>query len=141
MSSILSASIKPRSNTVYSWFRSGKIKQNEGGIGGPVLKGKYLVYSSQSSLRTKGKFKKGYKQGKWTSWYPNGMVEKKYHFSHGWLVGKRLEYSDEGNLLEKGAFKKGRPVGRHMAYEEGKLKSVQRFRKGELKYTKTLADD
>ncbi len=133
--------IKPKQNTIYTWFRSGKIEHNVGGIGGPILRGTYLVYSSQSSLRTKGKFRRGYKKGKWTSWYPNGMVEKKYNFSRGWLEGRREEYSEEGRLIAKGAFKKGKPVGKHVNYDQGKARLVQKFKKGELKHTKILGNE
>lgn len=86
-----------------------------------VRRGPYALYED-GTLKQEGNYKRGYKVGEWTSYYPNKQVSEKSTFVWGKLHGNSKKYWDNGQLKEDVSYGNGKKIGeRKMYYKDGKL--------------------
>jgi antitoxin component YwqK of YwqJK toxin-antitoxin module len=84
----------------YYWFKSQKVLVTQGGSSGSLLDGLYESFYKNNQLAEKGLFKKGLKEGVWTSWNPKGVLIHQEKWSKGRQVGKQVYYSENG-IIQK----------------------------------------
>ncbi|MGV3610302.1 MAG: toxin-antitoxin system YwqK family antitoxin [Fluviicola sp.] len=84
----------------YYWFKSQKILVTQGGSSGSLLDGLYESFYKNNQLSEKGLFKKGLKEGVWTSWNPKGVLIHQENWSRGRQIGKQIYYNETG-LIQK----------------------------------------
>ncbi len=131
----------------YYWYTSNKIIHTRGGYEGKVLNGSYTSFYISGNLKEKGSYKNGMKHGEWTSWFENGNIREIILWKNGLKQGSVKSFDEQGNLLLVSQFKKGLLNGQQLIYEDNKLSSKKKFRRGQeiippvKKETKTNKDN
>ncbi len=80
----------------YYYANHRELGMIQGGYLGKLVDGEYLIYIDQTQLIEKGQFHKGLKDGKWITWYDNGVIHYITKWHKGRLRRKRIEYSEIG---------------------------------------------
>jgi hypothetical protein len=75
--------VKPDPKKIYYWFNKDTILTSIGNFGGRVLDGAFKSYYPGKNLKESGLFRFGLKDGEWTSWYPDGSLERVVHWKKG----------------------------------------------------------
>jgi hypothetical protein len=132
--------INAESHLDYYWYASNKIFHTQGGCDGKILNGSFASFYLSNNLKEKGNFKKGLKDKDWIEWFENGMIKTTAAWKSGKLHGTQLIYNEKGELLSKSNFKKGELHRFKYTYEEGKLKTKQKYRHGKEIIKKKNAD-
>lgn len=115
----------------FYWYKGGRIHQSQGTYEGKRLHGPYSELNKDMSLRTKGTFKHGLKDGAWQTWYPNGYRQSNLTWKNGRLHGPYSLYADSGLLKEKGMYRKGLLHGELRVIEKDSL-VLKRYKLGKL---------
>ncbi|WP_353780195.1 hypothetical protein [Winogradskyella sp. 3972H.M.0a.05] len=89
----------------YFWFKSGKINNSYGSVGGQVLHDTYSKYYRSNQLAEQGGFDMGLKHGTWKSWFENGRLKTILNWKGGLLHGDYASFDTNGKLIESGTFK------------------------------------
>jgi len=87
--------IKPNPMLTYYWHKNRTIRSNQGGVGGDLLEGSYMVFDNNDNLIEQGYFHKGLKYGEWIKWNNKGELIYIKKYKKGQLHGKSIEYTDE----------------------------------------------
>ena len=88
-------------------------------------------YFGNGTLKKKGYYQFGYKQGKWKSYYSNGNLKKKENFNKDKLDGEMIKWYHNGKKKEKGIFRNGKREGIFFSWkEDGSLHSKRSFVNG-----------
>ena len=109
-------SIKTDKHRTYYWFAFNSINSTMGGYSGKVLDGSYSCFYLSNTLKEKGVFKKGLKNGEWRSWNENGALKEIINYKHGIKCGLNEIYSNEGKLLFKKEYKDDLLNGKYRRY-------------------------
>ncbi len=95
--------------------------------------GQYQEWYSNNAVYVLGKYRKGFRHGKWTYFDPQGRIDSTLRYKNGKLNGKYSHDSDDGIRLVSGQFRKGR---KHKAWKwrgkDGLTDSVRTFSSGKL---------
>jgi hypothetical protein len=75
--------VKPDPKKIYYWFNKDTILTTMGNFGGRVLDGAFKSYYPGKSLKESGLFRFGLKDGEWTSWFPDGSLERVVYWKKG----------------------------------------------------------
>ena len=75
-----------------------------------VRKGPYAFYENENIIE-EGEYDKGYKNGVWKRYYPNGKISKVQNYWFGKKVGQYHAYWENGNLKVAGKFSNDKKVG------------------------------
>src|SRR6218665_1209092 len=60
----------------YYWYYSNRIMHTQGGCEGKLLNGQFTSFYISNSLKEKGTFKQGLRNGEWICWFDNGMISE-----------------------------------------------------------------
>lgn len=123
--------IKVHTLTNYYWYHNNHISTNQGGYSGKLLDGTYQVTSLKGHLITKGKFKKGKKQGLWKKWDEKGALLSIYQWKNGVKNGTYKHYKD-GQLIALGSYKNNKQHGKYQQFNQGKVIEKGYYKKGLL---------
>ncbi|MEM9328536.1 MAG: hypothetical protein AAGA85_22915 [Bacteroidota bacterium] len=91
----------------YYWFQQRRIYSSMGNYAGNLLDREYLEYFPDGSLKTKGRFDLGLKEGKWYQWHRNGKLSSTMSFTQGRRDGDFAQYDPKGRVLQRGSFDEG----------------------------------
>ncbi len=97
--------IVPEKSCDYYWFNSNQIFKTRGDYFGRLLDGQFHVLDLKGRMIEKGVFEKGLKQGRWTTWYPNGMYQMVCVYKDGRRNGPCMMYDTAGILRKQLHFK------------------------------------
>ena len=82
--------------------------------------GLFINYYANSQIKkTKGNFKDGKKDGKWTNWYEDGQKQCEVNYKDGKLDGKWIEWDESGRKQSEVNYKDGKVL------LENKLKEIE----------------
>ncbi len=95
----------------YTWFKSNKIYQSQGGYSGQLLHGKYEEFLDKKMVK-KGYYDNGRKIGEWRSWNLNGDLRNMVTYKNGLLNGDYKIFEPAGELKEYGSLKDGQRHGK-----------------------------
>lgn len=95
----------------YFWTKNRSIQETRGDFGGQLLHGTYEAFNSDGSLKEKGVFKYGLRDGIWKTWDPDQLIESEYQYSKGKKNGPFREY-EAGNLMRSGTYVKDQYNGK-----------------------------
>ena len=125
-----SKDVKPNENLTYNWYSSNKLLETKGGFDGKLLHGYYKCFYLSDNLKESGEFDYGVKTGKWTSWYPNGVIREVITWKKGFKNGPYRLYNETGELVAEGHFKDDRLDGHFKTYMNGRLENKKKYRDG-----------
>jgi hypothetical protein len=114
----------------YYWYASNKIYHTQGGFDGKILHGQFVSFYLSNNLKEKGIFKKGLKNGSWISWFENGKINEMTSWKRGLANGTFRTFNDAGNLISEAKYRNGKLHGSRKEYENGKLKTERKFKRG-----------
>lgn len=104
--------VKAKPGRTYYWFKGGAIHTSENGISGEPIHDLFEKFYLTNQLAEKGYFKYGLKNGKWQTWYENGVLSSETDWSNGQEDGKFRKFSESGQLLEYGKYNSGKKDGK-----------------------------
>lgn len=109
------------------YYRNGNIK-NIYAISGKNRHGKYSGFHKNGNLAVSGKYKSGYRQGKWVWSSPTGLKDSLRSYENGRLNGDWQNHSN-GKLILSRLYKHGRMNGKYREYyADGQLKTKGSYR-------------
>jgi len=129
------------------------IEENVGSYsnGNPIKKEYYLQkgnskelvreiqYYNDGTIKQKGNFKNGVKNGKWTHYYQNGYIWSEGYFDNGLREGMSIVYFNNGNKQYEGSYSSGKPDGKWSFYNEnGEKLKVVLYKNGKIISTENL---
>lgn len=117
----------------YTWYGNGELHVSEGGASGYLLNGLFTKSYISGAIAEQGEFKKGLKQGTWTTWYLSGKKNTVSNWKEGILSGSVAVFSETGNLISKGKYNKGKKQG---VWVDFITKDTLRYKLGEIKNEK-----
>lgn len=79
--------IKLQENLFYAWFAGQNLHYTKGATGGKPLHGPYIEYFPNGSLKTKGAYRLGLRNGIWEKWNEQGNREGACR----WRLGVELD--------------------------------------------------
>ena len=85
---------KPEKGVYYYWYRNGHIHFNSGNYSGNLLHGEFEKFSYPGSLKEKGHFKLGTKDGRWLFWTSRGEIFKEELWKRGFLKSRTILQND-----------------------------------------------
>ncbi len=85
---------RPDKGVYYYWYRNGHINFNSGNYSGNLLHGEFEKFSYSGSLKEKGNFKLGTKDGRWLFWNGRGETVKEELWERGFLKSRRTRQND-----------------------------------------------
>ena len=118
--------------TIKSTANSGFSKNRK--ITESVLHGKFVAYDQKDFQKSEeGTYKLGEKEGKWTAFYPGGILPAVVSsYKLGKLDGVLIEYGRKGEKMSETTFKNGVKDGPLKIYNrEGKVKLTKMFSNGQ----------
>ncbi|MEZ5199164.1 MAG: hypothetical protein R2764_23115 [Bacteroidales bacterium] len=115
---------------IYYWYKENKINNTQGGIGGKTLHGNYSVFYNSGTLKEKGQFIFGLKNGKWKKWYNNGNLYEVGSWEKGQKTGSWIQYDSEGRLAKVANYKDGELDGDYIEYSNGEISEKKKFNEG-----------
>lgn len=127
---------KTNGQVIYYWYRNGHIQSNTGNYSGSLLHGDFEKFSYSGSLREKGSFRFGTKDGGWQYWDNGGKIQKEEHWKEGFLKYRRTRQNDtlviseffrDNSLHKKIAAIPGDSVISKQKYRNGKPVTNRRF--------------
>ena len=128
--------IKPLKNREYYWYRAGAVNHTRSNYAGKLLDGVYTRFYEDHSLREKGDFKKGIKNGIWYHWHPDGKISKKETFnSNGSLHGYYAVLDEKGDLIYRGHYRNGLKQGMWVDYT---AEDTLYYKRGMIKDSKAV---
>lgn len=120
----------PSDSKYYTWYGTENIHITEGAFSGKLLHGSYLELYPNRTLKLKGGYNKGLKNGKWQSWYQSGESESVISWKDGLKNGEFRYYDDKGKLREEGYYKSDMKDGQFSTFlPDGKIRQAI-FRQG-----------
>ena len=117
----------PKSNRLYYWYLSREVHQSIGGYYGHLLDGSFTRLTTDNTLLEKGAFKKGLKNGRWSSWYHSGVLKHNNVWKKGIRSGQYTAYDSLGKPEMIGRYKNGLKTGK---WVYPKLGDTILFKKG-----------
>ena len=85
---------RPNKGVCYYWYRNGHIHFNTGNYSGNLLHGGFEKFSYSGSLKEKGNFKLGTKDGRWLFWNGRGETIKEELWEKGFLKFRSTRQND-----------------------------------------------
>jgi len=119
---------KTNGQVIYYWYRNGHIQYNTGNYSGSLLHGDFEKFSYSGSLREKGSFRFGTKEGGWQYWDNSGKIQKEEHWKEGFLKYRRTRQND--TLVISGFFRSNILHKEITAVPGGQVISKQKYRDG-----------
>lgn len=86
--------LRTHKQVFYYWYRNGHINFNSGNYSGNLLHGQFEKFSYSGSLKEKGSFKLGTKDGNWQYWNNQGEIQKEERWKKGFLKCRRSWQND-----------------------------------------------
>lgn len=114
----------------YTWFAGGQLHQTQGNYKDRLLDGTYTDSYANKQLAQKGTYKKGLQRGNWSKWREDGTLSFYSHYKKGQLNHYQISYDSVGFPAKRIHYRKGIKQGLEQNYEEGKWKSVGRYKNG-----------
>jgi hypothetical protein len=114
----------------YHWYAFNKVIETKGGYDGKLLHGEYSSFYLNSNLKEKGQFRKGLKHGKWISWYDNGSIKDITMWKNGEKNGIYRSFTSNGEPVLEARFADDKIHGKVTSFENGKILSIRKYRKG-----------
>lgn len=109
-----------------NYYPDGTIKAKGSFVNG-LKDGKWVFYYPDGKKEQEGKFKENILYGPWVWYYQNGQIKKTENFNRkGLLEGELVEYDSLGNELSKGEYYNGVQEG-DWFYQVGDFKEVGSF--------------
>jgi antitoxin component YwqK of YwqJK toxin-antitoxin module len=90
------------------------------------LDGLYESYNN-GRLDSKGSYKKGKPDGKWSYYHPHGAPMRQCSFKEGRLSGKSSIYDERGRIIEVSNYKNNKLHGTYISYDEKTGKELMRM--------------
>lgn len=115
--------ITPKESSIYFCFKNSRILQIQGDYVGVLLSGDFTLFCNDLII-TKGKFRKGLKDGIWIEWWPSGFIKESITWKNGVINGRFIKYDATGLHLVSGSYKNGQYDGEII---RGKNKDVIRY--------------
>lgn len=116
-------------NKYYYWFKAQKVLSTQGGASGLLLNGLFETFYENKQLNSKGKFRKGLKNGEWIYWRTDGSIERLEHWKNGTKYGKELIYDEKGVLTEAIDYK-CQSYTKTTFDKDGVILSTKKYKKG-----------
>ncbi len=89
------------------------------------------VYSNSGQYHSKGKIKKGKRDGKQTWWFENGQNKQEKNYKDGKLNGKWIKWYENGQIKAEVNFKDGKKDGKLTEwYANGQKKFKGNYKDG-----------
>lgn len=92
----------------------------------PIRDGKSTVYYKNNTKKIEGYYKKGKKEGEFTSWRIDGSLESKITYRNNLKNGQAMTYDEKNKLIEEAT------------YRSDKLDGTQKFFNAEGVVTKKI---
>lgn len=109
-----------------NYYPDGTIK-SKGSFNNGLKDGKWIYYYPDGKKEQEGKFKENVLNGSWVWYYSNGQIKKTEQFNRkGLLEGELIEYDSLGNEITKGEYYNGLQEGSWF-YHVGDFKEVGSF--------------
>ena len=87
--------------------------------------GLFINYYANSQIKkTKGNFKDGKKDGKWTNWYEDGQKQCEVNYKDGKLDGKWIEWDESGRKQSEVNYKDGKEEIENKGNQTVKLSDI-----------------
>lgn len=109
-----------------NYYEDGSIK-SKGNYAAGLKDGKWTYFFRNGKKEQEGVIKKNVLNGQWTWFYQNGQVKKTEYFNaQGNLEGEQVEYDSLGNELSRGEYYNGLKEGGWF-YQVGDFKETGKF--------------
>ncbi|NLF42087.1 MAG: toxin-antitoxin system YwqK family antitoxin [Bacteroidales bacterium] len=79
---------------------------------------KETIYFKSGKKHMEGNYKNNKREGKWTSWYDNGVIWSEGYYKDGLGHGERKAYYPNGKLRFQGMMENDKEVGVWQYYDE-----------------------
>lgn len=112
----------------YYWIKNRVVHVTSGDFGGHLLHGAYQHYYKDGSLKEKGEFRNGLKEGSWKLWGTDQFLASEYTFSKGQKSGPFKEFK-EGNLVKSGNYQAGEFNGKLILHTDPDIAALV-YKKG-----------
>ena len=99
--------VKINDETLYYWYKAGRIHQSRGGLAGDVLHGNYVEYFENGNIKIQGVFFLGTKDETWKEWYSNGELKTIQNWKKGVLHGESKMFGLNGKVSSLKKYKNG----------------------------------
>ena len=128
--------LRTHKGVFYYWYRNGHINFNSGNYSGNLLHGQFEKFSYSGSLKEKGSFKLGTKDGNWQYWNNKGEIQKEERWEKGFLKCRR---SWQNDTVTTELFRNNKLIAKAITGANDKIISMERFRKGTLVPAKKIS--
>jgi len=116
------------------WSEKGSVEKIETYGADGSLHGPFESYNN-GRLESKGSYKKGKPDGKWSYFHPHGAPMRDCTYKEGKLNGKSVIYDARGRIIEESNYKSNKLDGTYISYDEktGKEKIRIEYENGKAK--------
>ncbi len=91
------------------------------------------AYTNSGQYHSKGKIKKGKKDGEWIWWHENGQIKDEANFKDDKKDGKLTEWYENGQKWSEGNYKDGKAHGKLTEwYANGQKESERNYKDGKM---------
>lgn len=133
--------IKTKSYLYYYWYDRQKINVTMGNYSGGLLHGQFeSFFVSNKSLKSKGEFDLGRKDGLWYHWDKKGNLMRTHEYREGLLNGKSSYYNESSKLDSVLNFNDGLKDN-WQTYNLGDSVLLVKYRNGKYIKAKTISKD
>lgn len=130
---ITGESIKPDPERLYFWMKNRKVHTSQGDYAGHLLNGNYERFYEKGTLKEKGDFQYGLKEGMWKSWNEEQKLVSVHTYSKGKKNGPFKVYED-GELIISGTYLNDDYNGKFMLYDDDAIEALV-YKRGVVKDT------
>ncbi|WP_276167949.1 toxin-antitoxin system YwqK family antitoxin [Zobellia alginiliquefaciens] len=105
--------------------------------------GSHLKYHKDgTTIKEKGSYKKGERQGQWKSYYKSGILKYDSKYENGRKYGIQQKFYDNGQLEQIADYVNGEPHAELKNYsDDGKLESLFFYNNGEIIWKKVFYEE
>ena len=114
----------------YYWYKTNELLTTQGGYEGRLLHGEFTELYDSKSLKRKGEFRKGTKQGSWRYWNTEGALTAMTKYRAGRRSGRSLRFDDQGYISESHRYKSDAKNGFSYIYTNGQVVKLIEFEDG-----------
>ena len=115
------------------WHPNGQIASERNYKDGNWISETRYRYYGNDRIKSKGNYKGGQLNGKWTEWYPNGLKTFEGYYKDGKKDGKWTEWYENGQIKTEANFKNDKPHGKWTEWNEnGQIVSEKYYIEGNL---------
>ncbi len=103
------------------------------GDGKRLKHGRYTYFDERGNKRKEGWYSFGLKAGMWTTYHPNGQIDRHCEYVNDARNGWCIRLDDEGRLERAAQYQKGEKHGKYVTYyDNGNKHTVRHYKFGDL---------